>query len=353
MKTTKKIPVLITAVSGASSGMQILKALKLSDLPYYFVGTDISRNSYGFSLVDKGYFVPLASDPEYIDTLVDICKKEKIKVLLCGSDPELLTISRNRKVFKDMGIILPINSPDLIYLCMNKYETMRFLKREDFNVPRTFLVSSIDDIDTVDVYPVVCKPYINSGGSNNVFIAQNNKELRLITEYLLTFLKAFIVQEYIGTANSEYTTGVLVDLEGVVMGSIGIKRDILSGLSNRIKVINATGRKELGEKLAISSGISQGEIGKFREVTEYCEKIARFIGAKAPLNFQCRVFNNKVYIFEINPRFSGTTSLRAKAGFNEPDILIRKYVLGETIGNISYKEGIMMRCLEENFVEAL
>ena len=34
-------------------------------------------------------------------------------------------------------------------------------------------------------------------------------------------------------------------------------------------------------------------------------------------------------MFEINPRFSGTTSLRAMVGYNEPDVLIRHHVLGE------------------------
>ena len=55
---------------------------------------------------------------------------------------------------------------------------------------------------------------------------------------------------------------------------------------------------------------------------------------------------------EINPRFSGTTSLRAMVGFNEPDVLIRKHVLGETIEpSFDYREGVIMRGLEETFIE--
>jgi carbamoyl-phosphate synthase large subunit len=37
-----------------------------------------------------------------------------------------------------------------------------------------------------------------------------------------------------------------------------------------------------------------------------------------------------VKIFEINPRLSGTTSLRAINGYNEVEYLIRTEVLGET-----------------------
>ena len=39
-------------------------------------------------------------------------------------------------------------------------------------------------------------------------------------------------------------------------------------------------------------------------------------------------------------------------GYNEPDIMIRKYLLGEEIEpHFSYREGIIMRGLDETFME--
>jgi len=49
------------------------------------------------------------------------------------------------------------------------------------------------------------------------------------------------------------------------------------------------------------------------------------------VNVQCRLVDGEVVVFEINPRFSGTTSLRAMVGYNEPDVLFRHHVLGEPI----------------------
>ena len=86
--------------------------------------------------------------------------------------------------------------------------------------------------------------------------------------------------------------------------------------------------------LAISSCISQGMIDKFPFIREECERLAGIMGSKSPLNVQLRVIDGKVYIFEINPRFSGTTAFRALAGFNEPDIMIPHHLLGEAIGPI-------------------
>jgi translation elongation factor EF-1alpha len=53
--------------------------------------------------------------------------------------------------------------------------------------------------------------------------------------------------------------------------------------------------------------------------------------SKGPINIQCRLTDDGVYTFEINPRFSGTESIRALVGYNAPDALIRREVLGEQI----------------------
>jgi len=108
----------------------------------------------------------------------------------------------------------------------------------------------------------------------------------------------------------------------------------------------------LGSHLGISSGISQGEIGRFPSVTNQCKEIAAKLGATSAMNIQCRLVNGKVYVFEINPRFSGTTSLRAICGYNEPEILVRSHFLNEQIHpDFGYKSGVILRSLTESFSE--
>ena len=346
----KKINVLITGLSGGGHGVEILKALKMSNLNLRIVGTNNTKNSFGIPLVDEHYVVPSANEPNYIETMLDIVKKNNIDVLFHGCEPELKKISENRNLFEANGVFLPINTQKVINLCMNKIQTMDFLRSKGFPVPEYCLISSMDDVKKVKVYPVVCKPHLGGGGSNNVFIAQDEKELRSVSELVLNHTSGFIAQEYVGTYESEYTVGILSDLEGELIDSIAVKRHILYGLSHRLKVANKTNRADLGNLLVISTGISQGEIGRYRNVTKYCEEVSKAIGSKGPLNIQCRLFKDKVYIFEINPRFSGTTALRAMAGFNEPEIFIRKHILKESIPNITYKEGIILRGLEEKFI---
>ncbi len=342
------INVFVTGVGGGGHGEQILKALKMAKTNYTIIGGDISPYSKGLFEVHHGYILPPASDPDYIGSILKICKRHDVSALFHGSEPELKAMSANRDVLEAHGLFLPINPDHVIETCMDKVKLFDFLKTKGFHFADFRKVVSLQDLEDFDVFPAVLKPSVGSGGSANTFLAQNKEELLCFGRYLLSIYSQFIIQEYIGTPDCEYTVGVLMSMKGELLNSIGVKRNILSSLSNRLKVENRTQNKKLGDTLALSSGISQGEIGPFSEVTKPCEEVALALGATGPLNIQCRLVDGIVYIFEINPRFSGTTSLRAMVGFNEPDVLIRKHVLNEKIiPHFKYNSGIILRGLSE------
>lgn len=346
-----QIHVLLTGVGGGGFGTQVFKAMRLASTPYYIVGVDMSLFSKGLFEVDEGYIVPPASDPRYIQTLLTLCTEKGIQVLVPGSEPELRMVAKHRQEFEDLEVLLLINSSQVIDLCMNKWHTIQFLLEKGFMVPRSFLVKNKGDIKGIDIFPVVIKPTVGGGGSNNAFLAQDREELGFFCRYLLRQGLIPLVQEYVGTPDNEYTVGILTTLDGVLVNSVAIKRHILSGLSNRIKVANRTGRDELSPLLALSSGISQGTISGYEEIRAICEHMALVLEAKGPINVQCRYWNGQLYPFEINPRFSGTTSLRAMVGCNEPDILIRHHLLGEPIvPHFEYRHGRIVRGLAESYI---
>lgn len=346
------INVLVTGASGGGVGEQIIKALKLSSLNLYIITTDVKKNSKGLSDGDIGYVVPYANDEKYITTMLDLCKKHNVKVLFPGSEAELTVLSKNRKLFEKQEILLPINSEFVIDICTDKTKTMNFLEQNGFSFPKNVTIKSMADIKKIDFLPAVIKPSIGGGGSKDIMIAQTKAEVELFSTYLLNIYDEFIVQEYVGTPDSEYTVGVLNSMNGEFINSIAIHKSIENALNNRIRIKNRTDRKDLGKNLVISSGISEGYVDKFPIVTFECEKVVKKLGAKAAINVQCRLYNDKVYIFEINPRFSGTTSIRALMGYNEPEVLIKKHILGEHIEeNFSFKSGYVARGLNETLIK--
>jgi carbamoyl-phosphate synthase large subunit len=92
-----------------------------------------------------------------------------------------------------------------------------------------------------------------------------------------------------------------------------------------------------GREYALSTGLSQGVIVREPMVQEVCERLTLALGMKGAANIQCRTHQGEVLVFEVHARFSGTTSIRAQAGFNEPDVLIRNALSGERFERLQYQ----------------
>lgn len=338
-------------MGGGGHGEQILKAVKLAEQGrYWIVGADANPDCPQFDLVDQSAILPFANAPDYMEQLFGLIDKYQIRALFHGCEPELMLFAKHREAIEARGVFLPINPTEVIDLCMDKEKTNRRLTELGFDSPKFTVIETRADLATINWFPVVIKPSVGSGGSANVYVAQNARELNGLADYLElgdNQIK-FFIQEYVGTPDDEYTVGVLHDMEGKYINAIAVKRALTGQLNIRVSVPNRTGKVALGPKLVISSGVSQGEVGRFPKVTEQCKRIAKAIGARGPINIQCRLVDGVVRVFEINPRFSGTTSLRAMVGYNEPDVLMRRHIEGETpVTDFDYEEANIFRVLLE------
>lgn len=348
--TSEGLTVLVTAVGGGGVGEQTLKALRLAG-GYRIVGSDVRAECAQFGLVDEAVIVPAATSPDYLEALLAVCTKLGVQAVFPGSEPELRVMSDNRSQIEAAGIFLPINPARVIDICTDKLATGEFLSAHGFFPPRALRMTELDDLARVDWFPVIVKPSIGGGGSRDCFIAQTPHQMRLIGEFILTSGAALMVQEYVGQPQDEYTVGVLHDMDGNFINSIGLRRLVRGQLHTRVSVRNVTNRRELGDHLVISSGVSHGYVDRFPMVTEPCERIAAALGVRGAINVQCRLVDGEVRVFEINPRLSGTTSIRAMLGYNEPDILLRRHLLAEVIDvRFPYQSALVLRSLTEEIV---
>jgi carbamoyl-phosphate synthase large subunit len=327
----------------------VLKALRLAG-GYRVIGADMGAHHVNFERVDEAYVLPAATDPSYLEAVLTVLQARGAQVLFPGSEAELRVLSRNREAIADAGVLLPIAPREVIETGMDKVATGRFLDEHGFAHPRFARVTP-DEIAAIDWFPVVVKPAVGGGGSVDCYLAQSARELACLAELMQDRSGTLMVQEYVGTPEAEFTVGVLHDLDGNFVNSIAIRRELKSVLNVRTRVPNHTGRAELGPNLVLSSGFSHGTVERDREVLAQCEAIAAALGTRGPVNIQCRVVDGTVQIFEINPRYSGTSSLRAMVGYNEPDLMIRRHVLGEELQvRFPYRTGRIHRGLVENFV---
>lgn len=325
--------VLVTGVGGGSVGHQILKALLLLAGKYDIVVADADRFAFGLYEVENRYCLPFASDLDYMPSLLGVIQQEGIDVLLPGTEAETAVISHHVDAIREAGCVALVHPPEIIELWQNKWSAYNWLTQHDLETARTVRANHWQLLVSEVGFPIIGKPSEKSGGSKNVSILKNEKEVEEYLDESTRLVDDVIFQAYEGSSDGEYTVGVLTSKDGDLIDSIVIHRK-LTGLSlGSQRVIG-------GREYTLSTGYSQGFIVEHPLIQQTCERLVQEIGTRGATNIQCRLVGDRVVVFEVHPRFSGTTSIRALAGYNEPDVWIRNVLNGEKFGRLNYRTNV-------------
>ncbi|WP_421941600.1 ATP-grasp domain-containing protein [Pedobacter sp.] len=325
--------ILVTAVGGRSVGSGVLHALTRCSPEvknrWNVIGADAESFAWGLYKTPSSTLLPLANSADYIDSVIKAVHQFKIDAIIPGSEAEASVLSQNKDKF-DAPIIA--NSFNLMPLMMDKFATTN--KLVELGLP-TIPMRKIEDWESAVSefgFPLIVKPTTGTGGSKGVSLCTTLVELKTIIQNL-PVNSGYCVQPLIGSDDEEYTVGILSDKNGNLVDSIVMKRKLIGLSLLDTKIVN-------DQKLSISTGYSQGFFIKHKQVQEFCEKLSANLESKGPLNIQLRIHKGEIYVFEIHPRFSGTTTMRADVGFNEPDILLRNYLFGETFSRLDYQYNV-------------
>lgn len=329
---------MIAGIGGASLGTELFKCLEIAGY-YEIYGCDISSTAYG--LFQLGFKETYRVDREnYIDSIIDACKKAQAKLILPGGEQPMVLLGQATERLASEGIIFVGNSSQVVALCSDKSATFVKLKSCGIPIPQTVSISQAADISRVGL-PCIVKPATGSGGSTSVFFAATEDEAMIYAEFIQRSGFQPLAQEYVGIEEGEFTIGVLSLPDNTIVGSIAMRRSLDAKLS-----IAYQGRGGI-----ISSGYSQGYIGDYPELCRQAEQIAKSLDSRGPLNIQGRVREGKLLPFEINPRFSASTYLRAMAGFNEVSIFLSHLLDGKKPDRIcDIQSGWYLRSLTELYV---
>ena len=77
--------ILLTGAGGPAS-IGVARSLKR----HYLIGTDANPYSLHFAETDVKYVTPKASEPTYVQSLMDICARERIEFVHAQPDPRVL-----------------------------------------------------------------------------------------------------------------------------------------------------------------------------------------------------------------------------------------------------------------------
>lgn len=315
--------VLVSSIGG-DVGQAVCKALRYSGYAIKILGTDCKNFVPSFLFCDSFSIVPAANGLQYKDSIIKLVEDYSIDLIYICSERELFYISDHiTDLPPQFYSRLAIPPLQLINICRDKFKTMEFLKTNGFSYPYSKIYDQsapVDQILKYTDYPIVVKK-ISDCGSKNLHIINSRKEFAEIND----LDSSYMLQEYI--QGTEYTNGVYKDIISNEIYVISLQRILKNGVSDEVKVVFD------------------------KDIEELCIEVARKLNINGSINIQLRKQDErKPIIFEINPRYSSTSFMRAKFGFNDVIYAFENIVLKKRIIPPQIKGGEAFRYLEEYYL---
>jgi len=317
-----EVNILITSVSRKVWLVKAFKdALRQEGIDGKVISTDINNLSAGLYVSNRHYLVPPSSDQNFIPTILGICKKDNIKLLIPTRDGELLLFAKSKEKFEKQGTHVMVSNPEIIEICNDKYKFYQFLTENNIPTPKTYLPHQINF--SYVHYPLFVKSRYGSG-SRSVFKVENEEELR----FFINYVPNPVIQEFVN--GREYTIDLLTDLNGKVLTVVPRERiEIFCGESYKGKTI------------------------KDIKMMEHAKNLAEKLGTIGHITIQCIKNDSGIKFIEVNPRFGGGAILGIKSGANTP-LLILRLISGKRIEPQigEFRENlIMLRYTEDLFIQ--
>ncbi len=326
----KKIKILVTG-AGSGVGQSIVKALRISKCNVEVIFGDINYLNSGLYRLKNSIIVPKVENKGALKWYIKNLKKLKIDILMVGSEYDLVFFSKHsNEILEKTQCLVSTSNLKIINTFNDKYLTQVFLQKNNLPYLKTFnsknLKEAIANSKKLN-FPLILKGRFGTS-SRNVFLIRNLDELKKNYK----FVKKPILQEYIGSKTKddkiEYTCSFFKTKSKKILGPIILKRKIVNG----------------------TSWIT--EVKDNANITKLIFKIAKLVDCDGSFNIQLRISKRGPIPFEINPRFSGTTAIRAHYGFNEPEMYIKNYFLNKEIKKIpQIQKGVCFRYIEEIFLD--
>ena len=278
--------ILVTSCGG-DIGQSIGKILREINFCNLCVGQDINEKTPSKFIYNKFTIGPKVADKEYLSFIEKEVNNYNIDIIIPASEYELRFFLKNSINHTGKAGILKVDN-SILELSLDKYKTILFLKENGFTYPQTTL---LDYSGKVKKYPIVIKKRESSGNKQYYFIRTEDELKNILST--INIDEKYIVQEYIGEEEGEYTCGLYRSVKGEIRNII-FKRELAQG------------------------GYSNyGVLIEDEKLSSIMRELALKLNLIGSINVQFRVKQGIPYIFEINPRISSTVMFRHLFGFKD------------------------------------
>ena len=242
------------------------------------IAADLSNLAPALYVADDYYLVPRIDDANYLDTILDICCREKINAVTTLIDPEIEILAKNRARFEEIGVEVLAPYAETAELCFDKYKMYQHLTAHGIPTQDTWgdCTSAMEAVKNGSLsFPVFVKPRTGSGsvGARKVQDAET-------LEALCEADPSLIIQRLM--------TG---DLDADVY---------IDTISH--KAVSAFSKRKLETKIG---GASKTISFKDDMLFDFICKITDLLKFNGPVDMDFFYQDGTYYLSEVNPRFGG------------------------------------------------
>ena len=276
--------------------------------------------STDFDTGDRLYFDPLTK--EDVRSIIETEKPYGAVVQFGGQTAIKLT-----RYLSEMGVRILGTSPDSIDAAEDRERFDELLSQCGIPRPAGHTVMNTEEAIKAanDLgYPVLMRPSYVLGGQNMI-IAHSDSD---ITEYMAIIASGGLENPVL---IDKYMMGKEVEVDAICDG-----RDFLiPGIMEHIERAGV----HSGDSISVYPALTLTK--KVRAtIIEYTKRLAKALNVIGLVNIQYVVYNNEVYVIEVNPRSSRTVPYISKVtGVPMVDIAT-KIMVGETLGSQGYDSGL-------------
>ena len=295
-------------------------AIKREGYEVSIINNNPETVSTDFDVADRLYFEPLT--PEDVDNVIAVEKPIGVVVAFGGQTAIKLTKHLDEKGIKVLG-----TSADGIDKAEDRERFDQLLEEVGFKRPKGYGVTNLSDAVHVAEslgYPVLVRPSYVIGGQN-MTIAYNESD---VEEYMNLILSTgiespILIDKYL--MGTELEVDVISDGEDVLMPGI-------------MQHIERAGIHS-GDSIAVYPPYNIGDVMR-EKIVDCSTRLALLLGTRGLVNIQYVIYENELYVIEVNPRASRTIPYLSKVtGIPMVDIATH-IMLGGKLKDLGYGSGL-------------
>ena len=276
--------------------------------------------STDYDTADRLYFEPLT--PEDVWNVIQVEKPVGVVVAFGGQTAIKLTQFLSSKGVRILG-----TSAESIDIAEDRERFDALLEQFGIRRPRGMAVRTLDEAVAAAEelgYPVLLRPSYVIGGQNMTISRSREKTEDYMNRILAGGIENPVLVD-------QYLPGIELEVDVISDG----KDVLIPGIMEHIERAGV----HSGDSIAVYPPFNLTE--KFQEkVCDISVKLALALGTKGLVNIQYLIFDNELYVIEVNPRASRTIPYISKVTGVPMVDLASRVMLGESLKEMGFGTGL-------------